>query len=142
MTTMICKSYSEMLAYDTFEDRFKYLELDGIVGDETFGHTRYLNQKLYSISEWKEARRNAIVRDCACDLAIEGLEINWKITVHHINPITVEDILDRTQNLFDLENLVTVSYNTHKALHYGKDFLKFPSAYQDRRPNDTCPWKV
>lgn len=140
--TMIIRSYSEMLQYDSFEDRFRYLELDGEVCSETFGRDRYLNQKLYTLREWKDIRRKVILRDEGCDLAVPGFELKWKITVHHINPISIEDVLDRSSKLFDMENLVTVSYNTHKAIHYGKNFLKFPSIYEERKPNDTCPWKV
>lgn len=139
---MSIKTYSEMVKLKTFEERFNYLKLDGRVGKETFGFDRYLNQQFYHKDlKWKAARNRAIVRDNGCDLGIEGREIEGPINVHHINPITKSDILNRDPKLYDLENLICTEYNTtHKAIHYGsKELLR-----QDpiiRTKNDTCPWK-
>ena len=134
------KSYSEMLRYSSFEDRLKYLKLDGIVCNDTFGHYRYLNQVLYKSSEWKKIRRRVIIRDNGCDLGIAGREIEGQyILVHHINPITIDDILNRSLNVFDLNNLICCTKRTHNAIHYGdkKILLKEPIT---RRPGDTCLW--
>ena len=137
---MITKSYSELITFETFLDRFEYLSLKGRVGDATFGGRRELNQILYKMEEWKQARYKAIVRDNGCDLGIRGRELFDYITVHHINPITIEDILDRNPIVFDLNNLITCSSITHKAIHYGSIDLLMSDPIT-RTPNDTCPWK-
>lgn len=137
---MIKRSYSELIKIETFKDRLIYLSCRGIVGEETFGNHRYLNQMLYGLSEWKRARRKAILRDDGHDLAHEDYLISGNIYVHHINPITIEDILERRPCVFSLENLVSASFKTHQAVHYGTDRLVFES-YKERTPNDTCPWR-
>lgn len=130
-----------MLRYDTIEDRYKYLRIGGIVGAETFGSNRYINQNLYSRDpRWKEARRLAIIRDEGCDLAIPFFKIHDKIIVHHINPITMEMFMNNDPLIFDLENLVCVSFNTHQAIHYGDRSL-LPELPIVRRKNDTCLWR-
>lgn len=139
MNTMI-KTYSDMLRFKTFEDRFRYLKLDGIVGEFTFNGHRQLNQVLYKCDEWKKARDKAIIRDGGCDLAIPDRRIVRILIVHHINPITIDDILERNPIVFDLENLVCNSMNTHNAIHYGDDTL-LPADLIVRRKNDTCPWR-
>ena len=134
------KSYSELIRIPSFEERFQYLRINGIVGDETFGCDRYLNQIFYKSEEWKRIRRRVIIRDNGCDLAWDEYEIKGIIIIHHINPITKEDILDRSSKLFDLENLICTSINTHKAIHYGNEEM-LPKKIVERTMNDTCPWK-
>lgn len=134
------KSYSELIRIPSFEERFQYLRINGIVGEETFGCDRYLNQIFYKSEEWKRIRRRVIIRDNGCDLAWDEYEIKGIIIIHHINPITKEDILDRSSKLFDLENLICTSVNTHKAIHYGNEEM-LPKKIVERTMNDTCPWK-
>lgn len=137
---MRIKTYSELIALPTFEDRFEYLQLKGIVGQETFGFDRYLNQILYNSKEWKHLRNEIIVRDNGCDLAFEGFEIHGRILIHHINPITIDDVIKRREMVFDPENLICVTHNTHNAIHYGDKSLLITGPIE-RRANDTCPWK-
>ena len=137
----IIKTYSEVIALPTFLERFEYLKLGGRVGAETFGFDRYLNQTLYRSSEWKRFRRDMIVRDNGCDLACEDYEIHSKILLHHINPLTADDVINRDPKIFDPENVICVSLNTHNAIHYGdKDLLL--TDFITRTKNDTCPWKI
>ena len=136
------KTYSELLTFDNFEDRFRYLEIGGLIGERTFGGNRYLNQRFYSSYKWRKLRDEIIVRDEGCDLGLPGFEQNWRITVHHINPVTEEDIIREAAGVFDPENLICVSYNTHKAIHYGQlELCMSTPAGAVRKPNDTCPWK-
>ena len=137
---MIIKSDSKMLTFPTLEERFRYLELKGSVGKDTFGYDRYLNQILYHSGEWKSFRNDIIIRDNGCDLACEGYEIHQRILIHHINPITVEDVLNRSPKVFDPENVVCVSHITHNAIHYGDENLLM-TAPVERSQNDTCPWR-
>lgn len=134
------KTYSEMLTYGTFIERFRYLKLSGKVGKETFGYDRYLNQILYRSDEWRRFRDQIILRDNGCDLACEGFEIHGKILVHHINPISVEDVIDRNPCIFDPENAIVTTLNTHNAIHYGDETILVTEPIV-RTPNDTCPWK-
>lgn len=134
------RSYSELSGLKTFEERYNYLRLPAKIGDETFGAERFLNQYFYGTPEWKAFRREALIRDNGCDLGIEDRPIAGRIEVHHINPITKEQIQNRDPCLMDLENVICVSPNTHKAIHYGDDSL-LPKDPIERRPNDTCPWK-
>lgn len=142
------RSYSELISIPTYKDRFLYLKLDGKIGIETFGHDRYLNQLLYRSGEWRRFRRDIILRDNGHDMAMIDIysprlyEISGLITVHHINPITVEDVLNRNPCIFDPDNVVCVSDNTHKAIHYGDISLLPTFEWSERRPNDTCPWRV
>ncbi len=136
----IFRSYSELITLPTFEERFEYLKLDGAVGLETFGYDRYLNQILYRSSEWKRLRNGIIIRDNGCDLGCEGFEIYDRILIHHINPITIEDVLKRRPNVFDPDNLISTSHNTHNAIHYG-DVELLTIAPIERTKNDTCPWR-
>lgn len=140
MMTRIIRTYSELITLPTFEERFKYLQLNGEVGIETFGFNRYLNQKLYRSQQWKRVRDLVIVRDNGCDLACEGYEIHGRILIHHINPITIDDILKENPIVFDPENLITTVHNTHNAIHYGDENLLMTGPIV-RRANDTCPWK-
>lgn len=135
------KTYSELMTLPTFIERYRYLRIGGRVGELTFGHDRYLNQILYRSDEWKEFRRGIIIRDKGRDLACEGFEVyDGGIIVHHINPITVEDVLNRSPAVFDPENVISTILNTHNAIHYG-DESKLLIAPVERRPNDTCPWR-
>lgn len=134
------KSYSELIEKDSFEDRFDYLSLIGYVGETTFGGHRYLNQMLYQSEKWKRTRREIILRDNGCDLAHEDYIIHGSIYIHHINPITIDDILKERPCVFDLENLICTTFRTHNAIHYGsKDLL--PRGPANRKKNDTCPWR-
>lgn len=134
------KTYSELMSLPTFEERYRYLRIGGKVGEDTFGFDRYLNQIFYKSDEWKEIRNYIIVRDCGCDLGMSDREIFGRIYVHHMNPITKEDILSRSECLLDPEYLICTSDITHKAIHYGDESLLI-TAPVERRKNDTCPWK-
>lgn len=147
------KTYSELIKLKTFEERFEYLRTASRVGEATFGSDRYLNQAVYTSSLWAEVKNEIIIRDNACDLAMPGYDIRGKvfingkeyrksgiIIVHHINPITKQDILNRDPKVFDPENLICCSFKTHNAIHYGDlDSLTLPP--KERTPNDTCPWR-
>lgn len=137
---MSTKTYSELMSFETFEERYRYLRINGEVGAETFGCDRYLNQLFYSSDEWKRFRRNIIIRDMGCDLGIEDRDIVGLIIVHHINPITIDDVLQRRKCLMDPDNVICVSFNTHQAIHYGDDSLLIQGPIE-RKMNDTCPWK-
>ena len=136
------RTYSELIKLPTFEERFEYLKLDGVVGKETFGYDRYLNQDFYKSLQWRRIRNKIIVRDNGCDLGVEGFEIpsGVRIYIHHLNPVNEKDILDFTEFLTDPEYLICCSYNTHNAIHYGDKSL-LVTAPVERRPNDTCPWR-
>ena len=137
---MSIKTYSELITIPTFEERFEYLQLKGSVGKDTFGYDRHLNQVLYRSPEWKRLRNQIIIRDCGCDLACEGYDIHSKVLIHHLNPITVEDVLTRSRKVFDPDNLVCVSHSTHNAIHYG-DVDLLVTGPIIRTKNDTCPWR-
>ena len=134
------RTYSELILLPTFEERFEYLKLDGTVGEDTFGFDRYLNQIFYRSPEWKRVRDEVIIRDNGCDLGIEGYEIRGRILIHHMNPISVEDIKLRTDLLLNPEYLISTVHRTQNASHYGDQELlaKGPIC---RTPNDMCPWK-
>ena len=134
------KSYRELRRLNTFEERFEYLRLKGIVGKDTFGWDRYYNQRFYQSSEWKRIRDEIIIRDNGCDLGVEGYEIHGKILIHHMNPISVEDIADVSDFLMNPDYLICVSHQTHNAIHYG-DISLLPRGPVERRAGDTCPWR-
>lgn len=135
------KSYHEMIELPTFEERLKYLSLNGRVGDLTFGGHRWINQQLYHSSMWHRARRQVIVRDDGCDLAHPDYRLD-KIWIHHINPITIEQVLNASPDVYELDNLVCVSMATHNAIHYGRTEQQTLQGHAERRPNDTCPWLI
>ena len=139
MSTTI-RTYSELMTLSTYEDRFRYLKLDGSVGKDTFGFDRWLNQVFYRSPEWKRLRDEVIIRDQGCDLGILDREIFGRILIHHMNPISKEDILERTDLLLNPEYLICTSKRTHDAIHYGDEDLLIKDPVV-RRPNDTCPWK-
>lgn len=136
------RTYTDLISINSYLGRFEYLKLGGSIGAETFGFDRYLNQTFYRSPEWKRFRREIIARDMGCDLAWSELKIHDRIIiVHHINPITPEDVLQRSYKLFDPENVICVAEMTHKAIHYG-DASLLPSLHPiERMPNDTCPWR-
>lgn len=135
------RTYSELVSYQSFIDRFRYLKLDGVVGEDTFGFDRYLNQQFYRSADWKRIRCQIISRDMGCDLAHPDFEILGSVVIHHLNPITKSDLLERSDFLFNPEFLVCVSHNTHKAIHYGDESLLMDYEPIIRRPNDMCPWR-
>lgn len=128
------------MSIPTFEERLKYLQLDGLVGSETFGWERYFNQKFYHDPLWESIRSQIIIRDDGCDLGVSDYIITGRVIVHHMNPITIDDINERSEHLLSPEFLICVSNDTHQAIHYGKEIV-LPS-YAERKPNDTCPWKA
>lgn len=148
------KTYSELIKLKTFEERFEYLRTANRVGEATFGSDRYLNQVVYHSQDWFNTKNEIIIRDNACDLAMPGFDIRGKILlkdgrefkkagiiiVHHINPLTKQDILDRSPKIFDPENLICCSFKTHNAIHYG-DLNSLTLPPKERTPNDTCPWR-
>ena len=137
---MSIKCYSELISIPAFIDRYRYLKIGGRVGADTFGHDRYLNQILYHSGEWLDFRDEIIIRDNGCDLAHPEFELHDRILIHHINPITVEDVLRRDPKIFDPENVISTCLNTHNAIHYGDEsrLMLLPIT---RTKNDTCPWR-
>ena len=133
-------SYSELITLPTFQERYRYLKQSGIVAQETFGSHRHLNQTYYTSPESRQVRNRVIIRDNGCDLGLEGFEINDKVYIHHINPITEEDILNRSPLLFDMDNLICVSFNTHQAIHYGDESMLPLTYFNERIPGDTKLW--
>lgn len=138
---MIFKSYEELSTIQTFDERFRYLQTHSSIGIDTFGHDRYLNQSFYRSAEWKRVRSIVIVRDNGCDLGIPDRPILGKICIHHINPITQEDVINGSSKLLDPDNLICVSLETHNALHYGDESILHKYDINDRSPNDTSPWR-
>lgn len=135
------RTYTELSKLKTFEERFEYLRLDGQVGKETFGFDRIFNQNFYRSVEWKRVRDQVIIRDCGCDLGVLDHEIyGQRILIHHMNPISLEDLERRSEILMNPEYLITTIHNTHQAIHYGDEdlLIKLP---RERTKNDTCPWK-
>ena len=139
-TMKVIRTYTELAKLPTYEERFAYLRLDGTVCDETFGNDRYLNQILYKSPRWSKVRREVIIRDIGCDLGIEDYEIRGRIIVHHMNPITLDDIIHERDSVFNQEYLICTAHNTHNAIHYGDESL-LVTAPIERSKNDTCPWR-
>ena len=133
-------TYSELISLPTFEERFKYCKLNASIGKETFGFDRYLNQAVYQSARWKSLRNQIIIRDNGCDLAHQDYPVPKRVLIHHLNPITEQDILNESSVIYDSENLVCVSHATHNAIHYGTEQL-LNKAPIERKPNDTCPWR-
>lgn len=136
---MLSKSYHDMIQYKTFEDRYKYLKLLGHVGEDTFGFNRWVNQSFYTSSNWRSVRSKVIIRDNGCDLGCESRPIFGRIHIHHINPVTLEQLEDEDPILFDLDNLVCTSTITHQAIHYGNESSLIQD-YVPRKPGDTKLW--
>ena len=145
MNTVYTRTYTELIQFPTFEERFNYLKLDGFIGDDTFGtySKRWLNQQFYRSAEWLHIKREVILRDNCCDLALQGYDIpnKVKVMVHHMNPITEDDIINRTSFLLNPEFLVCVSFETHNAIHFGDiNVARVAKDPVRRQPNDQCPW--
>ena len=140
MTETIIRTYSELITLSTFKERYEYLKLDGRVGEDTFGWDRYLNQIFYKSKEWNRIRDQVIFRDLGCDLALKGFEIHGRILIHHMNPISRSDILDRSEFLLNPEYLICTTKATHDAIHYG-DLDSLHNEPVIRTKNDTCPWR-
>lgn len=138
--TMSIRTYSELIMFPTFIERYEYLKLGGRVGEATFGGKRYLNQVLYKTDRWLRKRDRIIIRDNGCDLGIPGREIYSRLTVHHIDPITIEDVLNDNPKVWDEDNMITSADMTHKAIHYG-DLNLLMAEPIIRHEYDTCPWK-
>lgn len=134
------RTYSELITLPTFKERYEYLRLNGMVGEETFGYDRYMNQTFYKSREWLNIRDEVIIRDNGCDLGVEGYEIHSRILIHHMNPITIDDILQRSDFLLNPEYLISTIKRTHDAIHYGDENLLIDVPIE-RTKNDTCPWK-
>lgn len=137
---MIIRTYTELMKLATFEERYKYLKLVSKVGEETFGFERYLNQQFYHSQEWKSLRSQIIIRDNACDLGIPGREMDSRIIIHHMNPITKDDLIHQSDFLLNPEYLICTSKKTHSAIHYGDDKMLFDEIVE-RSKDDTCPWR-
>lgn len=136
------KTYSELIRIPTFEERYQYLRLHGSVGEETFGFRRWFNQEFYHSDKWKRFRDQIIIRDSGCDLALDGFEIYDSIIIHHLNPITYDDILNQNPCVFDPDNVVCTKLSTHNAIHYGENETLLSKIFPvERTRNDTCPWK-
>lgn len=134
------RTYSELIEIPTFEERYRYLKLSGTVGEDTFGFKRWLNQEFYRSADWLRFRDRIILRDVGCDLAVEGFEIYGSVIIHHLNPITYEDILNQDPCIFDPNNVVCTKLSTHNAIHYGDETLLL-NPQSVRTKNDTCPWR-
>ena len=134
------RTYSELITLPSFEDRYEYAKLNNSVGIQTVGCSRYLNQSFYRSSEWRQLRHHIIVRDNDCDLGVEDRIIGGRIIIHHLNPITEKDLESGNEFIFSPENLISVSNNTHQAIHYGDESLLVKDPIV-RFKNDTCPWK-
>lgn len=137
---MILRTYSELIQIPTFKERYEYLRIKGVVGADTFGFDRWLNQKFYRSTEWKRIRNQVILRDNGCDLGVDGYDIYGRIIIHHMNPITMVDLVGATDYLINPEFLICTTHDTHNAIHYG-DAELLQSDPIERKPNDTCPWK-
>lgn len=133
------RTYSELVQLSSFEDRYEYLALRGEVGNATFGFDRWLNQQFYTSRQWRQLRHHIIVRDEGCDLAVPGFEIHSRLIIHHMNPLTVDDIAQGTEEALDPEFLITTTHQTHNAIHYG-DASLLPKVFSERRPDDTQLW--
>lgn len=134
------RTYSELIQIPSFKERLVYCQLNGQVGIDTFGFDRYLNQTLYRSVKWRSLRNQIIIRDNGCDLAFPDFPLSKRILIHHLNPITEQDVLNESSVLFDPENLICVSHETHNAIHYGTEAL-LPQGNVERKPNDMCPWR-
>lgn len=135
------RMYSELIEIPTFEERYRYLKLNGVIGEDTFGYDRYLNQLFYRSKEWRSIRNQVLLRDNGFDLACDGYTIPGKVLIHHMNPITLRDIQQRNDEILNPEYLICVSIDTHNAIHYGDDSRILTVEPIVRTRNDTCPWR-
>ena len=134
------KSYRNLILLPTFEERYEYLKIQGVVGESLFGFDRYMNQEFYTSKEWRQFRNRIIARDEGCDLGLKDYPIGGRVIIHHINPLVIADFENSTDALFDPDNVICVSNNTHEAIHFGAERL-LPATPIERRPNDTIPWR-
>lgn len=141
MKIQMIRTYSELRKLKSFEERFQYIKLSGFVGVDTFGFDRIFNQRFYHSYEWKRIRNQIIIRDNGCDLGIPGYDISGTILIHHMNPISIDDIQNASEYLLNPEYLICVSHETHNAIHYGNDDILQKHKFIERKPNDTCSWK-
>jgi len=137
---MRSRSYSELRRLDSFEDRFRYLSLKGTVGETTFGWDRWMNQMFYTSAEWKHVRHEVIARDNGCDLGVEGFEIHDRVYIHHMNPLSRDDLVHGNADILDPEFLISVTHKTHNAIHYGDESILQRVVFTERRPGDTTLW--
>ncbi len=137
---MRIRTYSDLILLPTFEERYQYLQLSGVVGESTFGFDRFMNQQFYRSKEWRSIRDYVIIRDNGCDLGVPGHEIPGRILIHHMNPISAEDIMERSEFLLNPDYLICTTHATHQAIHYGDESL-LVHAPIERKQNDTCPWR-
>lgn len=135
------KRYSELIRFETFDERLAYLKIGGAVGRATFGFDRLINQRFYKSREWQDVRRFVLLRDQGCDLGVPGYDIYEAPHVHHMNPISLENIVQHEECIFEPEMLITTSQRTHNAIHYGSDVNLYPKIVTRRMPGDTTPWK-
>lgn len=142
MKIQMIRTYSELRKLKSFEERFQYIKLSGSVGVDTFGFDRIFNQRFYHSYEWKRIRNQIIIRDNGCDLGIPGYDISGTILIHHMNPISIDDIQNASEYLLNPEYLICISHETHNAIHYGNDDILQKHKFIERKPNDTCPWKM
>lgn len=140
MTTLATRSWQELSQYETFEERFDYLNLAGFVGEATFGYDRWINQQFYGSREWKQVREFVILRDEGCDLGVPGYDIHRDILIHHMNPITPDAITHHDPDILNPDFLITTTKRTHNAIHYGNRSM-LPKKYVERSRNDTAPWR-
>ena len=140
LVTMMRRSYRELIQYSSFEDRFNYLRTASRVGELTFGYDRYLNQSFYRSDEWRKARDKVIIRDEGCEMGLPGFQINGRLIVHHINPLTLEEVEGLSESLTDPDNLICVSFDLHNAIHYGDEKFLTAALPAERFPGDTSPW--
>lgn len=138
--SIMVRTYSQLKRLKTFEERYRYLRISGVVGESTFGFDRYLNQLLYNSKRWRRTRDGIIIRDGACDLGLKDYELNGRIYIHHMNPITIEDVETDNEDIYNPDYLICTSFNTHNAIHFGDESL-LPKLPVIRRKNDTCPWR-
>ena len=132
--------YSDLRRLETFKERYKYLRLRGTVGDITFGHERFLNQRFYTSREWRQVRRDVIARDNGCDLGVSGYEIHDRVIIHHMNPMDKGQVVQFDEDLLNPDFLITTSHQTHNALHYGVEEIFDRPVFVERRPGDTLLW--
>ena len=133
-------TYQDLILLPTFEERFNYLKVNGRCSEETFGGHRLLNQMLYRSPQWQDIRQRVILRDNGCDLGIDGRQINTKVIIHHLNPITIDQVVNFDPAIFDLNNLICCSHETHNAIHYGDGTKLTPTNITERKPGDTRLW--
>jgi hypothetical protein len=133
------RTYSELFRMETFEERYRYLALNGVVGGATFGFDRYMNQQFYRSTQWRQLRDWVGIRDKGCDLGVEGHEIHERLYIHHMNPMRAKELIEANDDILDPEFLITTTHRTHNAIHYGDESL-LAQPFVERTPGDTRLW--